>query len=315
MLQNKTRSLKKILIWSSILGNLLVFLSIGLHWSKVRPVLVEILRSNPYIHKMTQAATHNKTDDIQAQQNRAADEKIERLVTALQSELDKLAPGSKRLDYIRNFVYTKSIHQGGADYAWDTGKVLSMMSEFYETQQNPPHLTCGSRTLAMKAILDRLDIPNRVVMVFSDAFSRIRSHTFLDVFNLETKRWEIQDSDFNLYYEHVDSSVRASTAQLVWGQPEDFVPCSSPSLCGWKEHDFERFLENRRFGAVVYDNRPYLKQQIFNKGPFYDTTVILINTDRFSIDKTFPDNDGVTFLEYASKIYRNPIIIRNQQFE
>jgi len=172
-----------------------------------------------------------------------------------------------------------------------------------------PELTCGSRTLALTMLLNRLNIPNRLVMIFSDYFSMVRSHTFLEVFNQETQRWEIQDPDKNLFYRHVNTSERASTIELVWGEVKDFVPCSSESVCGWGEHKLTRYIEHRRFGALMYDNRKHLE------GSVEAPSVILVNTDRFSLGKTFPENEEVTFIQFANKHYHNPIFVLNQQFK
>ena len=39
--------------------------------------------------------------------------------------------------------------------------------------------------------------------------------------------------------------------------------------------------------------------------------VLLINTDKFSLEKRFDRNGGMTFREFANKYYNDPILIGN----
>ena len=303
-----------LLIGGSLLFNVLFCILIFSHWGIFRPALGDVVKAHPPVFKVADAIRDRLTQQETPEETEARLREIEQLINIIAEDIAQFSSETDRLDYIRNFVYTYSIHQGGEEYAWHTPTVLAMMYQFYTTQENPPHLTCGSRALTMKAILDKLGKENRVVMIFSDNFSRVRSHTFLEVWNQQTQRWEIQDPDLNIFYQNTATLSRASTLELVLGQIEHFEPCSSETSCGWEAHDLKRLVDNRRFGAVMYDQRNHLERQIFNTTPVYESSVIVVNTDRFSVTKPFPVDDGMNFIQFANAHYGNPVFIFNQPF-
>jgi hypothetical protein len=62
----------------------------------------------------------------------------------------------------------------------------------------PVHMECSTRTNLMKSILQALGYDTRVVAIFNSK-TNLRSHSFLEVMNPETKRWETQDVDYDIY--------------------------------------------------------------------------------------------------------------------
>ena len=318
MKTKKKLHLKTIIITLSILCNCAFLLVAAYHWSTFRPVLKKMVKSNQALFNITKSTLAAEKDSEKSEKITIEPQDVDnlqKLFEIIQTQISERPSETERIDYIRQFVYENSLHKGGAKYVEYTKKVLSMMYEFHLNNTNPPHLTCGSRTLSMKALLDEMDIENRRVQIFTDSFELVRSHTFLEAFNRDTQRWEIQDPDKNLYYRHVKTLKRASIAQLVWSEATEFEPCSPESGCGWEINNLQRFVDNRRFGAIIYHYGNFPKSQIFTSSSGYEKSVLLINTDRFSVTKQFPGNDGMTFIEFANKHYSNPVIILNQQFE
>lgn len=58
---------------------------------------------------------------------------------------------------------------------------------------------------------------------------RHASHTFLDVLNPKTERWETQDPDYDLYWTSLSSKARLSLAEAA--QDLEDLPCGRSS-CG-----------------------------------------------------------------------------------
>jgi len=207
-----------------------------------------------------------------------------------------------RIDFIREWVNQNSIHlidKQHDKYAFNTPQVLSMLWATHQTKENPAHLSCGPRTLAMQAILNELGIQNRMVIIFTDNYPQVRSHTFLEVFNRETLAWEIQDPDFNLYYTNLQTQARVATADLLWGNLETMAP-SSQAGTGWEVNEVVH-LKQDYFEAMMYMDYAKAKQSI-----------ILINANKFQPTEVFEKNSKLTFYKFANKHYKQPIFIIKQ---
>jgi hypothetical protein len=218
-------------------------------------------------------------------------------------EDQQIASPTKKIDFVRNWVNTNSVHNNDPSYnlraAFNTPRVLARLWKTHEAKDAPVNLTCGPRAFAMQKILDHLRISSRVVMIFTDNFDSCLSHTFLEVFNPETANWEVQDPDYNISYVNKKTGHRIATFSLIFGDIDAFIPVSKNGE-GWKVNKVEKLKENY-FETIMYGN------PLTAVNP-----VILINTDKFNLRKTFKDNGGVTFREFANKYYRKPIFIENR---
>lgn len=212
---------------------------------------------------------------------------------------------SEKIDFVRNWIHKNSIHEIDSSYnlkdAFNTPKVLSMLWKSHEGKAKPVRLTCGPRAVAMEYILDKLQLKSRIVMIFTDDFGQPASHTFLEVFNTERKKWEAQDPDYNIFYIDNKTQDRIATFRLVFGDLNSLVPVSENGQ-GWKLNRVD-LLKQHYFEAVMYGN------PITAKNP-----VVLINTDKFNVNRTFKESGGATFRQFANRHYNSPILIENQSY-
>lgn len=206
---------------------------------------------------------------------------------------------TKRIDFIRDWVYRNSIHKIDAEhdqYAYDTPRILSMLWRSCQTSEDYPHLSCGPRAYAMKAILDDLRIPNRIIMIFPNNNFEINGHTFLEIFNRDTRNWELQDPDFDIFYIDTHNRKRLPGAGLIWGDLNSIIPIS-PTKEGWEQNHVAH-LKRDYFGAMMF-------MDFWNR----EKSVILINLDRFSADKFFKQDAVTSLYEFACRNYGYPIFI------
>jgi len=206
---------------------------------------------------------------------------------------------TERIDFIRDWVYRNSIHKIDAEheeYAFDSSRVLFMLWHSYLTSKDYPHLSCGPRTYAMKAILDDLGISNRIIGIFADDYFGIKGHTFLEAFDRQTRNWEVEDPDFDISYIDIHNRKRLPAADLIWDDLNSVIPVS-PTKEGWEQNHVS-LLKRDYLGAMIFDN-------------LWEETksVILINLDRFPADKFFQENEVTSFCEFACKRYGYPIFI------
>jgi hypothetical protein len=272
-----------ILLCVSLLANAVSVGMIARHWSEIRPVVARIAKQwlRPPLPQQTAALAS-----------------IVQLV-----ENQTFASEEERIVFVRDFVYRNSIHridEEHARYATDTPRVIAMLWS-HRSGGPPPHLSCGPRAYAMKGLLDALGIPSRAVMIFSDNEQELVSHTFLEVYDRGTLRWSIQDPDFNVHYVNLETRETASTIELVWGDPDRFVP-RSPERDGWEENRMAH-VKRDYFEAMVHLTRSA------------ERSTVLVNADRFDPARRYPGNDGMSFYELAKRHYANPAFVTNHTFE
>ena len=181
-----------------------------------------------------------------------------------------LTTESDRFDYVRHWVHLNSVHlvdEAHDRYSSKTHVVLPMLWSRHLGAGEAPHLACGSRAFAMKAILNRLGSSSRVVDVFKVFPSGlVQTHTFLEVWNGSIGSWEVQDPDYDIAYRDLRTGRRASVAQLVaddTGQVEPFnqvgrgwTQLDLPGLRGYFRIAVYRLsYEGERSIAVIHSSR------------------------------------------------------------
>jgi hypothetical protein len=84
--------------------------------------------------------------------------------------------------------------------------------------------------------------------------TKLNSHTFIDVLNPQTNKWETQDPDFNIYWRNAKTKERAAYADVV-SDFKSFEPCFEHG-CGWhledaSGRDFDRFLNGYKIVSMI----------------------------------------------------------------
>jgi hypothetical protein len=87
----------------------------------------------------------------------------------------------------------------------------------------------------MAAVFRKLGFQVRIVYVFdtdANAENNLRSHTFVDVMNPASGRWESQDPDYDIFWRSAVNEDRVSVFAMA-EDPSLLMPCDT-SRCGWE---------------------------------------------------------------------------------
>jgi hypothetical protein len=183
-----------------------------------------------------------------------------------------------QFDRVRRFIHRNSRHGGGAEFrrVWGDKNLVAERMIAYATGRSsePVELLCGARSNMMSAVLHKLGYETRIIALFDTDDDGLRSHTFLEVKNPETGRWETQDPDFDLYWVSKNLGSRISLADAAENL-SDLKPCHEPGACGWKLDDDE--------GKSASKLRDYLDIISINKKLCRATT-------RAKLDRVFTRN-------------------------
>ena len=139
-----------------------------------------------------------------------------------------------RFDALRHFVHTQSRQLPDAENR-TLGEVKAITSAIIDYAEGrraePPHLICGARAHVLVDLYRRLGYQARLVFVFDTDQSDMSAHTFVDVLNPATGKWESEDPTYDVHWREVASTNRTS----LFDSAEDLgaiEPCG-PTKCGW----------------------------------------------------------------------------------
>jgi hypothetical protein len=140
-----------------------------------------------------------------------------------------------RFEALRHFLHTHSRHVPDDEYrtlVGDAKAITSAIIDYAEGRRaEPPHLICGSRAHLLVDLYRRQGYRARLVFVFDTDQSDMSAHTFVDVFNPSTEKWESEDPTYDIHWREISSGNRIS----IFDSAEDIgaiEPCGT-TKCGW----------------------------------------------------------------------------------
>lgn len=278
---------RRILLALAILNGVMILVFIFQIWTLARE------------NKKYEAISSDSKENRLKQQEYSADlEKIKHIIDDPGNSFTAIVTNAMR------FVHDNSLHRADYEYSrYADVKLVSslpviikkLLLAYHGNEREKPHIACGLRSYAMRAILQRVGIFSRLVHVYTDDYEALEGHRLLEVLNPDTGAWELWDPDSRVNYVNRDSRKPVSVLALLFGDRDNIVPENGP-IEGWEETNTKR-LKDHFFEAVRFE------------GIFHDIpgTVIIINRKRFDIDKVF--SNGMRFDEYATKAYSNPRLI------
>ncbi len=207
-------------------------------------------------------------------------------------------------DVIRNtaqFVHDNSFHLIDQEYRQYIRGYLStvlprimkkLLLAYQGDESEKPHIACGLRSYAMRAILGQFGIYSRLICIYSDEYEDTRVHRMLEVLHPDTGAWEVWDPDNRVNFVYHDSRKPADIIDLLFGDIERIIPIDA-SIEGWEETN-TKHLKDDFFEAVMFES----------VSASTHGNIIIINTKRFDTHKIY--SNGKTFAEFAKETYKHP---------
>jgi hypothetical protein len=207
-------------------------------------------------------------------------------------DLESMPEFHQRLDRVRTFINDNSIHQIDptfwANRASPSSFAAGVLARAKGTAE-PVHMECSTRTNLMGLVLQALGYETRVVAIFRSR-SNLNSHSFLEVMNPETKQWETQDPDYDIFWRSKDTAERISVAEMAEAI-DDIEPCGRGG-CGWDHKSRE--------GIRAAKLKPYL--DIISITAKEKATRYALYTSRADLSRTYSKGSKQgTFCEVEAK--------------
>ncbi len=205
------------------------------------------------------------------------------------------------IDQVRQFVYNNSEHKEPFDQQkWNTDLMIKNMILVHKNKsKDRPRMTCGPRSRSMMRILRLIGIKSYMVQIYTDNKDTFQSHTFLNVYNEDTKKWEAHDPDYNLIYLDA-TNQRVDVQTLLFSNLEKITPIfndGKKQVEGWNSTN--NLLKDDFFEAVML-------WDAFING----SSLLIVNQNKFDLtikknDYTQTNKDKVDFLHWCNSIYRD----------
>lgn len=151
-----------------------------------------------------------------------------------------------RADAVRAFVNDHSAHRLNAEFqaiADDPVTILRRLLDHAQGRSDVPvPLECSRRSAIVARALSQLGYETRFVWVY-DTRRDLASHTFVEVLNPQSRRWEVEDADYDIYWRDTRSGERVSPSYASRDLTA-LEPCGR-SGCGWDIESRERLRASK----------------------------------------------------------------------
>lgn len=160
------------------------------------------------------------------------------------------ASHSERLAALRTFINRHSQHKMDDEFyaIWRDRRAMvrALHDTVFGARSDPVHAECAMRTMFVQMILDHWGYKHRTVWVYAPS-QDFNSHTFLDILNPDTGRWESHDPAYDVVWRDAATGAPVSIAE-AGGDLEAITPCDAAG-CGYHLHSRENFsIKDRAYG-------------------------------------------------------------------
>ena len=279
----------------------------GLSWSMLRGLPLKI---GALCTVLTVTAYFGIDEFTKYQQRQEIALRAESIVRHLLPDLSKRSFHEK-VDSVRRFIRAHSTNDSAGEFVAFSGRtfydywkdypfMLDSMIRHASKPMPKIELDCSTQSAIMTQILEQLGIEHRRVAVYRHA-PNYPGHSFLEVFNYETDKWEVQDPHFDIFWRHIPTDMRASIEELVGSPYSDIEPCLSDGMCGWDIANEEGYKPRNikpYLGLASVVDRKRRQRPLF------------VNEGRFPLAQATEIEGGspLTYCEYRAKNCRESIL-------
>lgn len=143
---------------------------------------------------------------------------------------------SLRFDKIRELVNAHSLHKGDDKAMMASADVMDVYRFAVGERDSSPVLESRQRAELMADLLKAAGYKSRLVTLYS---GKGEGHTMVEAFNPQTRRWELQDVDHDVFFVFSGSTQRAAAADMIELPLENFRPCQMEGYCSWQSFSAE----------------------------------------------------------------------------
>ncbi|KQW39466.1 MULTISPECIES: calcium-binding protein [Pseudomonas] len=177
---------------------------------------------------------------------------------------ESAANGMLLQDTARELLATNTIHSDGEWWAAHANDPYYTAEQIYKTVIGDPtaenvELLCGNMVDVFSGVCAELGLQKRTIWTYSDTQGFFQGHTYLEIFNTTTNKWEIQDADYNVYYTDVRTGERIGVMDMMNADDVEFFIPHNSQESGWAETGADALRQANLYAAqmITSDNMLY----------------------------------------------------------
>ncbi|MFM9487030.1 calcium-binding protein [Pseudomonas monachiensis] len=166
------------------------------------------------------------------------------------------ATGALLQDVARELLATNTTHSDGAWWVAHGNDPFYTAEQIYKTVTGDPtaeraELLCGNMVNVFSGLCAELGLQKRTIWTYSDTQGYFQGHTYLEIFNTTTNKWEIQDADYNVYYTDVRTGERVGVKDMMNADDVEYFIPNNATESGWSETGAEALRLANLYAAQI----------------------------------------------------------------
>jgi Ca2+-binding RTX toxin-like protein len=169
---------------------------------------------------------------------------------------ESAATGMLLQDVARELLATNTTHSDGAWWAAHGNDPFYTAEQIYKTIKGDPtaerpELLCGNMVNVFSGLCAELGLQKRTIWTYSDSQGYFQGHTYLEIFNTTTNKWEIQDADYNVYYTDIRTGERVGVMDMMKADDVEFFIPHNANESGWTETGADALRQANLYAAQM----------------------------------------------------------------
>ncbi|ENB9665934.1 hypothetical protein ABJB81_004317 [Pseudomonas putida] len=159
-------------------------------------------------------------------------------------------------DVARELLANNTIHSDGDWWAAHANDPYYAAEHIYKTVIGDPtaegvELLCGNMVNVFSGVCAELGLQKRTIWTYSDTQGFFQGHTYIEIFNTTTNKWEIQDADYNVYYTDIRTGERIGVMDMMNADDVEYFIPHNAQASGWTETGAEALRQANLYAAQM----------------------------------------------------------------
>lgn len=169
---------------------------------------------------------------------------------------ESASTGQLLQDTARELLANNTTHSDGEWWALHGNDNFYTAEQIYKTIIGDPtaeraQLLCGNMVDVFSGVCAELGLQKRSVWTYSDSQGFFQGHTYLEIFNTTTNKWEIQDADYNVYYTDIRTGERVGVAEIMSADDVEYFIPHNAKVSGWAETGADALRQANLYAAQI----------------------------------------------------------------
>ncbi|SDT46507.1 calcium-binding protein [Pseudomonas prosekii] len=222
---------------------------------------------------------------------------------------ESAATGMLLQDTARELLSSNTTHSDGDWWAVHGNDPFYVAEQLYKTitgdpTAERPELLCGNIVNVFSGLCAELGLQKRSIWTYSDSQGFFQGHTYLEIFNTTSNKWEIQDADYNVYYTDIRTGERVGVMDMMNADDVEYFIPNNAHGSGWASTGADPLRQANLYAAqmITSENTLYTSNDSLSDTLLDSIANALNGVFNYTVEsmpgnldiKHFTDSDAIT---------------------